>query len=229
MRHFIISMGLLAGLTFSVRVSSGAITAGPQPGSSSTLAIYESPLGEYDLGPDAVTYDPNAGAIDKFFHDVEDRDNNGIVNGNDFANFAANLPVINEQLVVAGTPWTDWHEHIVTAGTIWANVNVAMASPGGPVPVPGLNVVSAGPDLDLTFDPLPAGSTLLIQKTLSPDPADNGQAFAQAAFPDFGHAVTGVYGTFEVLESPSSVPEPMTISILGIGAAALMARRPRRS
>jgi hypothetical protein len=214
-----------SALTMEARSGLAQIIAGPGSGPATNLSVNESPLGQFNIGPLTVTYDGNAGPIDKQLNDIEDRDGNGIINGADVSELTTSGGFqLDETIVVAGPAITDWEESILTPGLSWVTASASLAGVGA---VPGLVTTVTPTNVAFNFDPLPAGSTLDIYKTIEV----SSTAGLQALFPNLGQPVpsgTVDYGSFEVQEYPtSSVPEPASLSILGIGTAALTIRRRR--
>jgi PEP-CTERM motif len=115
-----------------------------------------------------------------------------------------------EWLVIGGnTPWTDWHEEVLTPG--W-NIGAQIDINGGQ-PVPGLVVdlmftdwPNTGGAVWMDFDPLPPGTLVHLTKQLSwvGDPQVNGNLFN---------------GVIQIAEYPT--PEPATIALMGLGVLAL--------
>ena len=135
--------------------------------------------------PIPVQWDPSAGPFTKFFTDP------GQVNPGD------TVPIW-EFFTVSGTPWTDWHEDIVTANWAW---NTAVGTPtidtyttnalgqvSSRTPVPGLIVMfNASVDpaaLAFNFPAIPTGTNVLIEKYITWNGGGPGpNAFEVAEFP----------------------------------------------
>jgi len=135
--------------------------------------------------PIPVQWDPSAGSFTKSFSDP------GQVNPGDTVK-------IWEFFTVSGTPWTDWHEDIVTSNWAW---NTAVGTPTidtyttnglgqitGRTPVPGL-IVMFNPLVDpasLAFDfqAITTGTNVLIEKYITWNGGTTGpHAFEIAEFP----------------------------------------------
>jgi len=203
-----------------------SILAGPGPGISSTVSVNESPLGQFDLGPLSVSYNSGSGAIDKQLHNIEDRNGDGNINFADVGLLAAFGIYLDETIVVGpGSSITDWHEVIETPGMEWGTVTATLP---GNAPIPGLVTSVTPTTVDFTFNPLPPGTILDIDKQLN----FNTSSALPYVFPDYGMPTNGAseYGTIDVQEYPtgSSVPEPASLSLLGLGAVGLLGRRNRR-
>ncbi len=213
-----------SALTMEARSALAQITAGPGSGPATNLSVNETPLGQFNIGPLTVTYDGNAGPIDKQLNDIEDRNGDGRIDGSDVSELLGTGFQLNETIVVAGPAISDWEESILTPGLSWVTASASLAGVGA---VPGLVTTVTPTNVAFNFDPLPAGSTLDIYKTIDV----TSTAGLQALFPDLGQNVpngTVDYGSFEVQEYPtSSVPEPASLSVVGIGSTALMIRRRR--
>lgn len=212
------------------------IDAGPGTGISTTVSVDENtqgqsaqgfplPTGQFDLGPLTVSYSSTSGAIDKKLHDDEDRNGDGVINAIDFALLASTTLNLNETIVVGnGTSWTDWEETMETPGISWDSATATLAGSG---PIPGLAVSVTPTQVAFTFDPLPAGTVLDIDKQFS----ITSKAALPYVLPDFGTVVpngTVDYGTIDVEEYPTSVPEPASTGVMVVGGVALLAMRNRR-
>lgn len=199
------------------------IVAGPGGGVSSNVSVTESPLGQFNLGPLTVSYGSGSGAIGKTLYDLEDRNGDGFINGTDFNLLVSSGFELNETIVVGpGSPFTDWHEVVTTPGMAWGSVTATLA---GNEPIPGLVTSVTSTNVDLTFDPLPPGTTLDIDKQLNIASA----AAIPYLLPDFNQEVpngTEDYGSLVVQEYPTSVPEPASLGIIALGGTCLI-HRPR--
>jgi hypothetical protein len=132
-------------------------------------------------------------------------------------NLQLNIYPLVENLVVGGGPnglapaWTDYHEHILTAGWVWYNnadgLHPWIAQPwGGATLTPGANPINA----DWTFNPaLPIGTNVTLTKYVQYIP---------------GVAPQGM--VVQISEYPT--PEPGTLALLAAGAVGLLAYAWRR-
>ena len=127
------------------------------------------------------------------------------------------LPVIEHLKVDGDTPWTDWHEEILTPGWRWSStaieVTVTTDLSTRP-PVPGLSFDLQPTALDFYFDPILPGTEIYIVKSIQfmgVDPNDPEETTGDPVF---------------ISQHPT--PEPATLGLLAVGAPALLRRRRRR-
>ena len=175
------------------------------------------------FGFQEIAHDPTAGPWHKRLLGVD---------GGEFAASDTGFPAlmifgVSEWVKVGGTtPWTDWHEEIMQPGWRWLDDRAGSGEPSfhyaSGVTVPGLTVAftdptpTSGGRIDFTFDPIPPGTLLRINKRLifeGLDPLLPGDEF---------------FGTLDIFQYPT-VPEPasMVLVIAGLAAVAGIAR-PRR-
>jgi hypothetical protein len=122
-----------------------------------------------------------------------------------------------EYLAVDGdTPWTDWHEEILTPGWEWIALADVDALDGLDLPmIVGISGELAGLTFDMTpttldffFDPIQPGTDIGIAKAL--------QYVGTAPTSD----------PIVLREYPTGIPEPPTIVLMSLGLAGLgFARR----
>jgi hypothetical protein len=153
--------------------------------------------------PLEVALDPAAGPWTKTFNLV------AAPTGNDLTLAPNDIVGILEDLVVAGdTPWTDWHETILTPGWAWiadAGLGLpAVATTGGIVP--GLSYNMTATTLDFFFDPIQPGTEISIGKEIQ-----------------FVGTQPTTGGSVMVQEYPtaSAVPEPPTVVLMGLALVGL--------
>ena len=128
------------------------------------------------------------------------------------------LPVIEFLKVDGNTPWTGWHEEILTPGWEWHSsdplgVTVTTDLNTFPlVPVPGLSFNLQPTTLDFSFDAISPGTEIFIVKDIRFMGVDANDPEERTGDPAF------------ISEYP--IPEPTTLSLLVIGMVLL--RRERR-
>ncbi|MCY2929707.1 MAG: PEP-CTERM sorting domain-containing protein [Planctomycetota bacterium] len=118
---------------------------------------------------------------------------------------------VQELLEVSPTlPWTDWHESLLSPEWDWIAPTTLLANG---LPAPGLTIattpatLATGGTIDFTFNSLPPGTLVTIQKTLRYT------------------GLSGVPFASKVIVSEYPTPEPATLSLLALGALAILRRR----
>jgi MYXO-CTERM domain-containing protein len=118
---------------------------------------------------------------------------------------------VQELLMVAPTQsWTDWHEDLLSPEWDWLGPTTLLANG---LPAPGLSfsttpaTLVSGGTIDFTFNPLPPGTQVTIQKTLH-YAGLSGQMYAS-----------------KVIVSENPTPEPATAALLALGGLAVVRRR----
>jgi hypothetical protein len=111
---------------------------------------------------------------------------------------------VQESFIIAGnTPWSDWHEHVITGNWIWTPQVSLFANN---VPAPGLVVNWTPTNLNLFFNSLPVGTQVDIHKQIQ---------WIGPTLP--------VAGDIDVTEYPT--PEPASICMLAAGSLLTLVRR----
>jgi len=128
------------------------------------------------------------------------------------------IAAVEENLMVDGTtPWTDWHEEILTPGWEWVERDadgfhwpvIAETSPFDPLP--GFSFILSPTDLDFFFDPIQPGTSINIYKFIQFVGTDSADPNEIASDP----IVLSEYPT------ASAVPEPSTVVLMGLGLVGL--------
>ena len=189
---------------------------GPGQGESTSHTIYSVGVGAawFIPAPPAasipVTLDPSAGPWSKRLDLVNSGNPVVLEEGQ-------SLPVIEFLKVDGNTPWTDWHEEILTPGWEWhsSNIGVTVTTelgtyPAGP-PVPGLSFNLQPTTLDFFFDPILPGTEIFIVKSIRFVGVDANNPEETTGDPVF------------ISEYPT--PEPATLGLLLLGGLALLRRR----
>lgn len=198
-----------------VIVMAVGLSVGPAFGA---LVVQEDPLMEWDVGSVTVNL---IDQLDKELIFEEDRDGNGMVTVGDVLAFQAALTAgekmeLTEEIEIGlNTPWTGWHEVILTADWKWGQV-LNFSSPDG---ITGLNPNVVGNTAEFAFDALYPGTKINIRKELIY------LGNVQDLFPSFGGPPVPNASKILVQEYPT--PEPATMSLLALGALAVLRRRRR--
>ena len=126
------------------------------------------------------------------------------------------LAVIESLKVDGNTPWTDWHEEILTPGCEWdsSDLGVTVTTDLSTFPpVPGLSFNLQPTTLDFSFDPILPGTEIFIIKDIRFMGVDANNPEETTGDPVF------------ISEYP--IPEPATLSLLVIGMVLLRHERRR--
>ena len=212
------------GSEANAQILPGGFPAGPPgppvlPGPGVHITVPEGPLNNFTLGtpanPISVSYSATAGPLEKWLAVEPDRNGDGQVSLLDIAPFLSN-PVFNlhEHFIVGpGTPWTDWHEQILTPDWAWGPVMITTPGTSGPT---NLVIHNSGASVDFTFDPIAPGTNVDIWKEF--------YYFGTPSQQFLSDFLSGNL-MIRVAEYPTSVPEPSGLVLLGTGFAALLGRR----
>ena len=130
------------------------------------------------------------------------------------------IPVVEFLTVGGSTPWTDWHEEILTPGWEWVPIDEGdtafLGSPDG-IPAPGLIVDLQPTTIDFFFDPILPGTDIAIAKFIifvGVDPGNPEETTLDSVF-------IAEYPTVNVIPEPATV----TLGVLSIVAAGSALRR----
>ena len=124
------------------------------------------------------------------------------------------LPIIEFLKVDGNTPWTGWHEEILTPGCEWdsSDLGVTVTTDLSTFPpVPGLSFNLQPTTLDFSFDPILPGTEIFIVKGIRFVGVDANNPEETTGDPVF------------ISEYP--IPEPATLSLLALGVLALLRRK----
>lgn len=157
-------------------------------------------------GPIGVVRDPNG---PKWIKNLEGPQ------GGPFVAPPGSIHTVQELLQIEGNlPWLDWHEEIITPGWEWAQPIVFLAN-GAPPNNLQVSLLPGTPNhggaVHFDFDPLFAGTQIIIRKQLQYVGGTDGTAF---------------FGTVQIAQYPT--PEPASAALLALGSLAVLRRRRTR-
>ncbi len=196
--------------------------AGSGPGTSEPIfVVFDSDPIQWKL-TEPITFDPGAPGMEKHFESPKE------VTGAPIQLDALQpfpIPVWEEFPLVGGLPVADWHEEVLTPGWVWR-----IPDPGGLITrngVPWPSQINPNSDpltLWVDFDPIipsPLGGVILdIHKELLWVGTPQNRIWGDGILDD-GAAIDESF----ILVHEFPTPEPTTLTLLALGALALLRKR----